>query len=25
MIDFMIRSGFITPMDDTPTPDLAVP
>ena len=25
MIDFITRSGFITPMDDTPTPDLAVP
>ena len=25
MIDFITRSGFITPIDDTPTPDLAVP
>ena len=25
MIDFMTRSGFMTPIDDTPTPDLAVP
>eukprot|EP00322_Chrysochromulina_rotalis_P007118 CAMPEP_0115846204 /NCGR_PEP_ID=MMETSP0287-20121206/9742_1 /TAXON_ID=412157 /ORGANISM="Chrysochromulina rotalis, Strain UIO044" /LENGTH=257 /DNA_ID=CAMNT_0003299991 /DNA_START=244 /DNA_END=1018 /DNA_ORIENTATION=+ len=25
MIDFITRSGFITPIDETPTPDLAVP
>ena len=25
MIDFITRSGFMTPIDDTPTPDLAVP
>ena len=25
MIDFITRSGFITPIEDTPTPDLAVP
>ena len=25
MIDFMTRSGFMTPIDDTPTPLLAVP
>ena len=25
MIDFITRSGFITPIEDTPTPLLAVP